>query len=411
MAFVFGDIYDGQTQTSVTSKKLATFSLLDKPLQAMGQKAVLSINSAVFEDNYPILLPRAVAFSAGLINHFFTGRVDLIHNPPVGGDSVHQMNSTWSIINKSNEVMNGVFALYYEDGSGNRQLVANASWTGSLNSGQATPALPEPPSTVKKLIAVFKGTIGQETSLQRVAAKTINFSEIACAIPHKTIMGNNAKTLTFELGSVGGVVLNRFRSIGRIHVAISSGSTQTVLSSFDTYSLQCLGSVAFGVTQNCSGLDTGSNGGFLFDPTEYGYPGNSGATRLNIAVSPIDPGVTWALSMGCPGDNAPPADSSFPKVSVEFDIGSTLFGAVGWCKADLYIDNKLVSTPTIAPAGGVKQYFVLEAGGLPHFVQFKNKQCSSDNRNILTGMSYIDSKGSHYIGDMTDSSVHAIQVY
>lgn len=160
---VIGDVYDGYAFGHRTGKILATTSLLDKHLFEAQRSRVFAVNGAVFEDNYSILLPRAVSFSAGIINHFFAGQLGLRRASSGSG---------WIIDNFGAEAMNGNFSLYRENASQQRAIVPSGVWGGSLAVGQSTPTLPEPPSGTTKLIAVFNGTIGSETSLNRVAGKS-----------------------------------------------------------------------------------------------------------------------------------------------------------------------------------------------------------------------------------------------
>ena len=179
---VIGDVYDGYTGIHNTDQILAVASLLDRASQTTLSRRVFKITPVVFEDNYRILLPRAVAFSAGLINHLFAGRLDMTRASSGSG---------WNIRNLSGEPMTGTFTLHYEDNAGIRYAINGASWTGTLAANQSTSALPEPPPSSAKLIGVFKGTIGLETALTRVAGKVVPFTAppVACAGTYKATGG------------------------------------------------------------------------------------------------------------------------------------------------------------------------------------------------------------------------------
>src|SRR5262249_42701667 len=71
------------------------------------QEAVFSVNRFTMRAAHSFLIPRAVGYSAGLINFFFrgVGKIELIPDPQnVGG---------YLIQNLSEETMKGTFYLYY----------------------------------------------------------------------------------------------------------------------------------------------------------------------------------------------------------------------------------------------------------------------------------------------------------
>ncbi|HEY8102385.1 MAG TPA: hypothetical protein VIF82_16725, partial [Burkholderiaceae bacterium] len=173
--FVMGKVYDENAPNFPTTSQLqhlAAASLVNTPLEK-GQRTTNRYyveNSAVDNDAYKILLPRAVAFSAGLINHFFRGRLNLT-----------QSGSGWIISNVSTQPLNGVFSIYYEDASGNRFFGATLS--ASIGPGQSSNLINyTPPTTATKLIAVFRGQIGAEgdatlaSGFYAVAGKVISYT-------------------------------------------------------------------------------------------------------------------------------------------------------------------------------------------------------------------------------------------
>jgi hypothetical protein len=65
-----------------------------------------SLNQFNYQSLYDVLLPRAVAFSSGLIDYFFRGRLDV---------TVGSSGNTITIQNISNQTMSGNFRLFYDD--------------------------------------------------------------------------------------------------------------------------------------------------------------------------------------------------------------------------------------------------------------------------------------------------------
>jgi hypothetical protein len=153
--FLKGSVVDEQTNEVKAGRRLASPSIVNMYLENEAiQWSVYTENSGVYEDAYPILFPRAVAFSAGLINHFFRGRIDFKRDPN-GKD--------WQLANVGTQAMNGSFAIYAEDAAGNRSPLPSAQFSKSLAAGQTTVInFPAPPVGTVKLIAAFRGQIGAE---------------------------------------------------------------------------------------------------------------------------------------------------------------------------------------------------------------------------------------------------------
>lgn len=115
------------------------------------------LDDNVFRDYAAKLLPRAVGYSAALLDYFFRGGLFTF------GDT-----GTLAFANYSREPMEGSFTLYYDDAEEKRNPVSGASWTLPLGvgnfvgnfsfSGPVDPAPLEPDS----YILVFQGTFGGE---------------------------------------------------------------------------------------------------------------------------------------------------------------------------------------------------------------------------------------------------------
>lgn len=122
----------------------------------------LGLDSNVYSDYASLLLPRAVGYSAGLLNYFFRGKMDMV--------KVQNTSGQYIIKNDSDETMDGVFSLYYDDVNDNRYLVNSWNLSGSNAippHGQsntvtfATPTSPQPKEKGKYTL-VFQGNIGNE---------------------------------------------------------------------------------------------------------------------------------------------------------------------------------------------------------------------------------------------------------
>jgi hypothetical protein len=153
MEFVEGSVYDEYQPRPLLDRKLATVSFLNNWYVPRGiPRRVFTENSLTYEDAYPILLPRAVAFSSGLINHFFRGRIDL---------RMGENDTKWIIENKSSLPMAGKFSVYSEDANGLRTQIL-PEFSRALAAGENHSVSLNIPVSTTKLIAAFRGRIGGE---------------------------------------------------------------------------------------------------------------------------------------------------------------------------------------------------------------------------------------------------------
>ena len=179
---------------SPLTARSSTFSIFDPDLQP-NQTArfgrFFSLNRFNYDDMNKHLIPRAVAFSAGMINYFFRGKIDFVVDPNPAN------RGGFLIKNLGPEPMKGKFALYYDDRSGDRHPVPDAgggalvwdttalfaSASGMLNAGAnlAVPGFTPPTTPAPKVLGeymlVFSGEIGDEKpengSVGAVVAKAI----------------------------------------------------------------------------------------------------------------------------------------------------------------------------------------------------------------------------------------------
>jgi len=124
-----------------------------------------TLNKFNYDAAHQYLIPRAVAYSAGLINHFFRGKIEFYQNADVG----------WVIKNVSGEPMNGTFTLFYDDVDGNRNQVTEAIWSLAEplnNDSEFIAGNVILPADVKSLILVFTGAIGADNG--SVTAKVVS---------------------------------------------------------------------------------------------------------------------------------------------------------------------------------------------------------------------------------------------
>ena len=143
----------------------STYSVFDADLTKKGRTPVFTLNRFNYQAAQDILIPMAVGYSAGLINYFFRGSIDLVNDPD---DS-----SSYRVANWGREALSGVFGLYYDAKDGQRKAVSNAKWTLNIAAAAPNAASPSlsaavtfaPPldaSVPGKYVLVFNGDQGQE---------------------------------------------------------------------------------------------------------------------------------------------------------------------------------------------------------------------------------------------------------
>lgn len=117
----------------------------------------VGLDDKCYEEYSSKLIPRAVGYSAGLLNYFFRGDLKLEYETGAQPGYV--------VVNNSNERMEGVFELYYDDRNDVRRFLADDS-SFSLNPlSRHEPFDLIPPEDAKepdKYILVFKGKLGNE---------------------------------------------------------------------------------------------------------------------------------------------------------------------------------------------------------------------------------------------------------
>ncbi|MBI4822828.1 MAG: hypothetical protein HY805_01165 [Nitrospirae bacterium] len=149
-------------------KNLASFSLLEYDVEGklakygyaiseVCKKTPFLLDEKTHKDYASLLIPRAVGYSAGLLDYFFRGRIDMEPDPNSQGQYI--------IKNLSNEQMNGTFSLYYDDIYDSRRLIASFLLSIEANDeGTVSFSLPsEPkPKNEGEYILVFRGKLGNE---------------------------------------------------------------------------------------------------------------------------------------------------------------------------------------------------------------------------------------------------------
>jgi probable HAF family extracellular repeat protein len=219
------------TNQTVSNPRASTQSILDQYLKLRKvsytdpvtsneyfKNRIFSLNKYTFDSAHPFLIPRATAYSAGILDYFFRGSINMVADPNNPGK--------YTIKNLGAEDMSGKFELYYDAVDGNRYPVPGAAWsnlTVSANSQAnnlsfASPVNPAP-QTSGEYTLVFSGTLGAEqagnssfgvanSSIGAIVAKKV---DLAVVVGVSDITGDGARhAFSFsngvmtDLGTLGG---------------------------------------------------------------------------------------------------------------------------------------------------------------------------------------------------------------
>lgn len=137
-------------------RHFATASRLYEHLLDDPEPSIQGFDDQCYKDYANLLIPRAVGYSAALLDYFFRGQIDMTAD-----------SGQYVIKNESDEAMSGTFSLYYDDKYDMRKLVPAAEWNLSISAkGASSPVTFAAPSDAKepgKYILVFMGTHGAES--------------------------------------------------------------------------------------------------------------------------------------------------------------------------------------------------------------------------------------------------------
>jgi hypothetical protein len=236
---VLADLPDSLGNPKVLQAPLATESMWDQFLETYNGKKTYTLTKKNYDTMADVLIPRAVAYSAGLINYFFRGKIDFVADPNNAGAYV--------IKNLGPEDMKGNFTLYYDAVDGARYPVAGdtptTTWAGLTitSKGQAgnrtfTPPTNPAPKNAGEYMLVFNGDMGQEKATPNsvvgaIAAKKVGGQVLYVANPR-------------DFSMVPGVI-DEYSESGQYLKSVPSGliTYQTRLVATDTQNIYTAGIV------------------------------------------------------------------------------------------------------------------------------------------------------------------------
>jgi hypothetical protein len=181
VSFIGTDVVDALSGTTTFNSRTSSVSVFSYDLTSVQTHPVMPINMNVFnfEASYPFLFSRAVAYSAGLINYFFRGRIALDSATFTAGQvevTIRNLSSAQLALADSAQTTEE-FSVYYDASDGTRKRLAlNADdLSGDALAFNETRTLtfsmPLNLDTSKKapFLLVYDGVIGMERGIAAVA--------------------------------------------------------------------------------------------------------------------------------------------------------------------------------------------------------------------------------------------------
>jgi len=132
MTFVTSDVHDQYAGTDATNSWAAAYSIFNADLNDVNGHQFYTLDAATEKSAEDFLLAQAKSYGAGLINHFFRGRLDVQPDPNNAAGSI--------VINKSSYPMsNGTLGIYYDSTDGTRHLLESWSSVSIPAAGGSSP--------------------------------------------------------------------------------------------------------------------------------------------------------------------------------------------------------------------------------------------------------------------------------
>jgi alpha-tubulin suppressor-like RCC1 family protein len=306
----FGTTVEDKLRPSATTlnKRTTSLSLFDHDLTKAGGTRVFTLNRFNFYAAHDLLIPRATAYSAGLINYFFRGKIDYARDPADPSRRV--------IKNLGPEPMAGVFALYYDDAELRRHEVLDsqnnpvkwdtrvllASADGALAPGASMPANSDfvPPADAREAnvyMLVFNGDMGEEKPDDgqglrgAVVGKLVKpeLPRVSAGAGHSLVIRSDGTLLAFgenSSGEVGNGSFSFFPELGVAspHAVAGVAELVAVAGGHHTLALRKDGSMQVWGNNRFGELGLG--------------PGSPNATNLPQPMSVPGPGKVVAVAGG-----------------------------------------------------------------------------------------------------------------
>jgi len=175
LTFYGAPVVDTVTGEQGFNDRLTTLSYFDRDLEQEGAGLLFTINRFNVDRDADFLIPRAVGYSVGLLNHFFRGRLE----PAFQDDPSDPHGAVLSALNRSSESIGpGTLSVYADDETGFRQPVGiPVSVAAPVAPGGALPPIALPGAFEAEAGAVvYRGVMGREADA--VIGKAFGAAEV-----------------------------------------------------------------------------------------------------------------------------------------------------------------------------------------------------------------------------------------
>ncbi|WP_020411135.1 hypothetical protein [Microbulbifer variabilis] len=314
----YTDNYTGQR---LYNDRMATFSLFTERLTRRDlnigginiARSIFSVNYFNLERQIEALLPRAVGYTAGLVNHFFKYRLGVQELSQGEGKP-----SKWRVTNLSDKTLTANLTTYYDTTDGKRKIVSGANYgERTIKAGQSVDLIGflEPQDTSGNYIMVASSSRhGEKIGL---GGKQFSYAEPVSTVACGSTINASGSSEGFSpppvnLGNKPGKVTVVFEAF-RIPDAMTVKRTSDDAVVASTYGLK-------------SGYHRKY---FQHDPD----PKDTSTHSVKLEVTGnSDTNTEWNVTLGCPDQSIPDE-----RKTVEF-----LIAGESGCSADVYIDGSFV---------------------------------------------------------------------
>jgi len=168
------------------------------------------LDDRVYEDYAARLIPRAVGYSAGLLDYFFRSNFDFTVDVSSADPAKRLLTVSIPPVLTA-EAMDGTFTLYAEDKDGVRSAVAGGAITTAVFRGGFAQAVFAPVSGVRAYVLVFRGQLGDEPGA--VTGKVKPTGPLVSAVQATAeFTGEEARTTVTEIDNASTLAVMEQRS-------------------------------------------------------------------------------------------------------------------------------------------------------------------------------------------------------
>jgi hypothetical protein len=202
IVFLRGAVRDALIGQTVPDVRLSTRSLWDAHLEALGKSPIFSLNVYNYDAMADLLIPRAVGYSAGFLDYFFRGRLDVDLEADPLDPSLVRITGT----NASADRLDGGKLVLYADRPA-AEATGDIVRTPATVVGANPPIVAEPgaavesgvfqlPTDAERFMAIYTGALGSEVPGESTPGAVLGKALGGVRVEHVFADGNNWKIRT-----------------------------------------------------------------------------------------------------------------------------------------------------------------------------------------------------------------------